>query len=43
MDKIFTAIRNWLGSLLVADTAADPLDQLTVREFADLPTVHPAR
>jgi hypothetical protein len=34
-------ICQWLGSLLIADQPPERLDQMSIRDFADLPTVHP--
>ena len=42
MDKIFTAIRQWIVRLLETDSLPDPLDTLSIRDYADLPAVHPA-
>jgi hypothetical protein len=41
MDKIFTIIRQWLVRLLETDSLPDELDTLSIRDFADLPVVHP--
>ncbi len=41
MDKIFTIIRQWLIRLLEAESLPDELDTLSIRDYADLPVVHP--
>ena len=41
MDKIFTSITAWLRRLVEVDTPADPLANLTLAEWADLPPAHP--
>jgi hypothetical protein len=41
MHRIFRSLRDWLASLLVQPPPPDPLDQLGLRELADLPPTHP--
>lgn len=41
MHKIFQILQRWLLELLETEAAPDPLNQLTPREFADLPVHHP--
>jgi hypothetical protein len=41
MDKIFTIIRQWLVRLLETESLPDELDTLSIRDYADLPVVHP--
>jgi hypothetical protein len=41
MDKIFTIIRQWLVRLLETEGLPDELDTLSIRDYADLPVVHP--
>ena len=43
MDKIFIALRHWLAALVTVDRAPDPLSTMTLTDFADLPSTHPAR
>jgi hypothetical protein len=38
---MFTSIRHWLSALAARPRQPDPLDRLSLREFADLPPVHP--
>ena len=42
MYKIFTSLRNWLNALVAQPRMPDPLAQMSLREFADLPPTHPA-
>jgi hypothetical protein len=41
MDKIFTAIRAWLQSLLETECPPDALSLLDPHQLADLPPLHP--
>ncbi len=41
MDKIFTTIHQWLVGLLATESLPDELDTLSIRDYADLPVVHP--
>ena len=41
MDKIFTVIRHWIVRLLETESLPDELDTLSIRDYADLPVVHP--
>lgn len=43
MNKIFTSIANWLRRLMEVETPADPLANLTLAEWADLPPAHPQK
>ena len=42
MHRILNAIRDWLSAFVAQPSLPDPLDQLSLREFADLPPTHPA-
>lgn len=43
MHKIWTRIRRWMSEIIAIDCLPDPLDTLSPRDWADLPTTHPAR
>jgi hypothetical protein len=42
MDKIFTAIRNWLQTLTSVECPPDALSTLDLGELADIPPAHPS-
>jgi hypothetical protein len=42
MHRIFISLRNWLSAFLAQPCGPDPLDEMSLREFADLPPTHPA-
>ena len=42
MDKIFTALRQWIARLLETGATPDVTDGLSIRDYADLPVTRPA-
>jgi hypothetical protein len=42
VHKIYWMFRRWLLELFEVGPSPDPLNQLTPRELADLPTHHPS-
>jgi len=43
MLKIVETVRGWLRALVARECLPDPLAQLSLRDFADLPVSHPRR
>ena len=43
MDKIFNLVRHLLARLFEPASPANPICDLTPRDWADLPTYHPRR
>ncbi len=43
MYRLFDKVRAWLSALVARECPPDPLAQLSLRDFADLPASHPRR